>query len=72
MNQEVRKFLIDQCVKGEPIYYKAIGQMLGLNLSLDSDRHILSKTLGKISAAEKRQIECSNQINRLNLTKKIF
>ena len=52
MNQEVRKFLIDQCVKGQPIYYEAVGQMLGLNLALDPDRHILSKTLGEISAFE--------------------
>lgn len=52
MNQEVRKFLIDQCVKGVPIYYEAIGKILNLNLALDSDRHILSKTLGEISTFE--------------------
>lgn len=52
MNLEVRKFLIDQCVKGEPIYYEVIGQMLELNLALDSERHILSKTLGEISTYE--------------------
>ena len=52
MNQEVRKFLIDQCIKGEPIYYETIGKKLSLNLGLESDRHILSKTLGEISAYE--------------------
>ena len=52
MNQEVRKFLIDQCVKGQPIYYEAIGQILGLDLGLESQRQILSKTLGEISAFE--------------------
>jgi len=52
MNQEIRKFLINQCVKGEPIYYEVISQKLGLNLSLDSDRYILSKTLGDISTLE--------------------
>lgn len=52
MNQEIRKFLIDQCVKGQPIYYEAIGKMLSLNLELESDRNILSKTLGDISAFE--------------------
>lgn len=52
MNQEVRKFLIDQCVKGQPIYYEAIGQILGLDLDLESQRQILSKTLGEISAFE--------------------
>lgn len=55
MNQEVRKFLIDQCVKGEPIYYEAIGQLLGLDLGLESHRQILSKTLGEISAFEYEQ-----------------
>ena len=52
MNKEVRKFLIDQCVKGEPIYYEAIGQILRLDLSLESQRQILSNTLGEISAYE--------------------
>ena len=52
MNQEIRKFLIDQCVKGEPVYYEVIANKLNLNLSLDSDRHILSTTLGEISAYE--------------------
>ncbi len=52
MNQEIRQFLIDQCVKGESIYYEVIGQRLRLNLSIESDRHILSSTLGEISAFE--------------------
>lgn len=52
MNQEIRKFLIDQCVKGEPIYYEVIGKMLNINLALDSDRHFLSKTLAEISTFE--------------------
>ncbi len=55
MNQEVRKFLIDQCVKGQPVYYEAIGHMLGLDLGLESQRQILSKTLGEISAFEYEQ-----------------
>ncbi|MEX2484560.1 MAG: DUF3883 domain-containing protein [Brumimicrobium sp.] len=55
MNQEVRKFLIDQCVKGQPIYYEAIGQILDLELGLESQRKILSKTLGEISAFEHKQ-----------------
>lgn len=54
MNQEVRKFLIDQCVKGEPVYYETIGQMLGLDLGEPADRLVLSKTLGEISAYEYR------------------
>lgn len=52
MNQEIRKFLIDQCVLGEPIYYEEVAKRLNLNLALDNDRHILSKTLGEISAYE--------------------
>nr|WP_315224517.1 DUF3883 domain-containing protein [uncultured Flavobacterium sp.] len=52
MNHGIREFLIDQCVKGQPIYYEDIGQILNLNLGLDSDRHILSKTLGEISVFE--------------------
>jgi hypothetical protein len=52
MDQTVRKFLIDQCVKGEPVYYEVIGNILNLNLDLDSDRGILSKTLGDISTFE--------------------
>lgn len=52
MNQEVRKFLIDQCVKGEPIYYEVIGRMLGIDLGLESQRQILSRTLGEISTFE--------------------
>lgn len=55
MNQEVRKFLIDQCVKGQPIYYEAIGQILDVDLGLESQRQILSKTLGEISAFEHEQ-----------------
>jgi hypothetical protein len=55
MNQEVRKLLIDQCVKGQPIYYEEIGQILGLDLGLESQRQILSKTLGEISAFEHEQ-----------------
>lgn len=52
MNQKVRKFLIDQCVNGQPIYYEEIGQMLGLDLGLESQRQILSKTLVEISTFE--------------------
>jgi len=52
MNLKVRKFLIDQCAKGEPIYYEVIGQILGLNLALESDRYVLRKTLGEISTFE--------------------
>lgn len=52
MNQEIRKFLIDQCVLEEPIYYEEIAKKLNLNLALDKDRHILSTTLGEISAYE--------------------
>ncbi len=52
MNQEIRKFLIDQCVLGQPIYYEDISKKLNLNLALDKDRLILSKTLGEISAFE--------------------
>ena len=55
MNQVVRKYLIDKCVKGQPIYYEEIGQILGLDLSLVSERQILSKTLGEISAYEYEQ-----------------
>lgn len=50
MNQEVRKFLIDQCVKGQPVYYESIGQILSMDLGLESHRQILNKTLGEISA----------------------
>ena len=32
MNKEVRKFVIDQCVKGQPIYYEDIGQITGIDL----------------------------------------
>ncbi len=56
MNQEVRKFLIDQCVKGEPIYYEVIGRMLKLDLKLESHRQILSRTLGEISAYEHENV----------------
>ena len=52
MNQEIRKFLIDQCVLGQPIYYENISKKLNLDLALDKDRLILSKTLGEISAFE--------------------
>lgn len=52
MNQKIRKYLIDQCVLGEPIYYEEIGKRLSLNLALESDRLILKKTLGDISAYE--------------------
>lgn len=52
MNQKIRKFLIDQCVKGEPIYYEEIGQMLDLDLSIESQRQKLSKTLVEISTFE--------------------
>lgn len=52
MNQEIRRFLIDQCVAGKPIYYEVIGKMMGLDLQLESERIILSKTLGEISTFE--------------------
>ncbi len=52
MNHEIRNYLIDQCVKGKPIYYEDVGNKLGLNLELQSDRLILSKTLGEISTFE--------------------
>ncbi len=52
MNQEVRKFLIDQCVKGEPIYYEVIGRLMKLDLNNQEDRNVLSKALGSISTFE--------------------
>lgn len=52
MNQEIRKFLIDQCVKGQPVYYEDVAQRLKLDLSLPAHRDILSKELGDISAFE--------------------
>jgi len=52
MNQEIRKFLIDQCVLGQPIYYEDVAEKINLNLALDKDRQVLSKTLGEISAYE--------------------
>lgn len=52
MNQKIRIFLINQCIKGEPIFYEEIGKMLSLDLSQESDRYILSTTLGTISAYE--------------------
>ena len=52
MNQEIRKYLIDQCVFGQPIYYEDVAKKLNLNLALDKDRSVLSKTLGEISAYE--------------------
>lgn len=52
MNQEIRKYLIDQCVLGQPIYYENVAEKINLNLALDKDRLILSKTLGEISAYE--------------------
>lgn len=55
MNQEIRKFLIDQCVKGKPVYYEEVGKILDLDLSLQSDRQILSNTLGGVSEYEHSQ-----------------
>lgn len=52
MNQEIRKYLIDQCVKGRPIFYEDVAEKLNLNLELAQDRLILSTTLGEISAFE--------------------
>lgn len=52
MNLEIRKYLIDQCRIGKPIYYEDIAKKLKLNLDLESDRNVLSKTLGEISAYE--------------------
>jgi len=52
MNQDIRKLLIDQAVKGIPIAYGIIGEKLNLDLSSISDRNSLSKTLGEISAFE--------------------
>ncbi|MCL1690088.1 hypothetical protein CMU59_09625 [Elizabethkingia anophelis] len=52
MNTQIRKYLIDQCRIGNPIYYEDVAKKLNLNLSLDKDRSILSKTLGEISTYE--------------------
>lgn len=52
MNQEIRKYLIDQCISGKPIYYEDVAKKLQLNLALDKDRSVLSRTLGEISAFE--------------------
>ncbi|NVK65164.1 MAG: DUF3883 domain-containing protein [Flavobacteriales bacterium] len=52
MNKEIRKFLIDQCVLGQPVYYEDVAKIIDLDLSLLSDRELLSKTLGEISAYE--------------------
>jgi hypothetical protein len=52
MNPEVRKYLIDQCVLGQPICYEDVAAKLSLNLSNINDRQILSNTLGEISAYE--------------------
>lgn len=52
MNIEIRKYLIDQCRIGKPIFYEDIAKKLSLNLSLNSDRAKLSKTLGEISSFE--------------------
>lgn len=55
MNQEIRKFLIDQAVKGTPVFYEVIGNILNLDLDKESDRNVLSQTLGDISAFEFEQ-----------------
>lgn len=52
MNQAIRKFLIDQSIKGIPVNYEVIAKMLNLDLHLDKDRHTLSHTLGEISEYE--------------------
>jgi hypothetical protein len=52
MNQNARFFLINQCKKGEPIYYEAIGNILGLDLSQLDHRLILSDELAEISTYE--------------------
>lgn len=52
MNTEIRKYLIDQCRLGIPIFYEDIGKKLNLNLNSENDRNILSSTLGEISAFE--------------------
>ena len=52
MNQEIRKFLIDQCVKGEPIFYEVIARKLNLNLGEISDRNKMSRILEEISTFE--------------------
>ena len=52
MNNEIRKYLIDQCRVGKPIFYEEVGRRLSLNLELEKDRNILSKTLADISAFE--------------------
>ncbi len=52
MNKEIRKYLIDQCRIGKPVFYEDIGKKLNLNLESEKDRNILSKTLGDISAFE--------------------
>lgn len=55
MNVKVRKFLIDQCVKGVPIFYEAIGKMLNLNFDNPADRLVLIDTLSEISTFEYEQ-----------------
>lgn len=52
MNQNIRKFLIKQCISGKPIHYEEIGNKLKLDLSNISDRNKLSNILGEISAFE--------------------
>ena len=52
MNQEIRKFLIDQCIKGQPIFYEVIARKLNLNLEDISDRNIMSRVLEEISTFE--------------------
>jgi len=52
LDKNIRKYLIDQCVKGVPIYYEDIGKILNLNLESITDRKILSNTLGDISSYE--------------------
>ncbi|WP_259016802.1 hypothetical protein [Emticicia fluvialis] len=52
MNQQIRQYLIDQCIKGIPVNYEDVSVKLNLNLALERDRDILSRTLGEISEYE--------------------
>jgi hypothetical protein len=52
MNQKVRLFLIDQCVKNRPIYYQSVSHLLGLDFSSATQRQILSQELDEISVYE--------------------
>jgi hypothetical protein len=52
MNQKVRLFLIEQCIKGKTIYHHSIGDLLGLDLSSASPKKLIQLELDAISAFE--------------------